>query len=184
MLLDNVDATDVLFVKDIILIIVPLLSLCATITAVIVGYKRSLKVVNIQTESSIQLGNRQIISPMRQLWIDNLRRTTSEFLNISERFYKFLHSDEAFRNFYKIHKMEIIPPDVDSKIDLLCLDITLMLNHTEDDHNRFIVLLDGLRKHIYDKDSTTKEFYNTYAEIVFLCKSILKREWERVKSNE
>ena len=31
MLPDNVDATDVLFVKDIILITVPLLSLCATI---------------------------------------------------------------------------------------------------------------------------------------------------------
>ena len=105
MLPDNVDATDVLFVKDIILITVPLLSLCATIIAVIVGYKLSLRVANIQTESSKQLGNRQIISPMRQIWIENLRRKTSELLNLSEKFYKFLYNGESFRDFYKIHKL-------------------------------------------------------------------------------
>ena len=121
---------------------------------------------------------------MRQTWIENLRRKTSEFLNLSEQFYKFLYNGESFRDFYKIHKLEIIPSDVVSKIDLLCLDITLMLNYTEDDHNRFIVLLNDLQNSIYDKDSTTKGFYKTYAEIVILCQSILKREWERVKLNE
>ena len=170
--------------KDFILVSIPVLSLIVSIIAICAGYKRALKVAQIQIDSAVRLNVRQIISPMRQVWIDSLRQKTSEFLNLSDRLYNFLHENNNVREFYKTHEWEFVPPDADRKIDLLYYDIVLMLNDKEEDHSKFIELLHNCRKNVFNKNLSRPEFYETHHEILRLCKSILKREWKRVKTDE
>ena len=179
MLPDTVDV-----IKDIILSVVALLSIGVSITAIFVGNKRSLKISEMQIEASTKLANKQLISPMRQIWIGNLRSRMSEYLSLSEQFYRFMHDTKGVKEFQKDNNMEIIPKDAEMKLDSLYLEIHLMLNDKEHDHLLLNVTMDKLRRHIFDKDLTSEKFYTTYRSITDLCKSILKREWEVVKNDE
>ena len=171
--------------KDLILVLVSVLSLIVSITTVILGHKRSIKIAQMQIESSAKLTNKQILSPIRQVWIENLRQKISEFLGLSDRFYRFLHdNDNEIIKFYERHKLEFVSPDVEKRLELLHIDITLMLNDNEEDHKKLINLLRDCRINAFDEDSTVDEYVETHKETVRLCKSILKGEWERVKNEE
>ena len=179
MLPDTVDV-----IKDIVLSVVALLSLGVSIMAIFFGNKRSLKIAEMQIESSTKLANKQLISPMRQIWIDNLRSRMSEFLSLSEKFYRLFNDPQGSIDFQKNNNMEIIPNDAEMKLDSLYLEIYLMLNEKENDHLLLHVTMDQFRRHLFDKDVTSEKFYTTYTSITDLCKSILKREWEVVKNDE
>ena len=138
----------------------------------------------MQIESSARLNRNDIISPMRQAWIDTLRTKLSEFLSLSSIYHRFLSSDENILQFQKEHNIQPVPPDIERKLFILYLNIVLMLNDNESDHNRLIDLLGNFRVDLFDDDVPSEDKRKSYQEIIRLSKSILKREWERVKKDE
>ena len=152
--------------------------------AIIVGPYVSLRIAKKQMETSSILNKQQIISPMRQAWIDSIRQKTSEYLNSCDRLYSFLHSNDKVREFYETNEWDFVPPDADIKIDLLYSEIELMLNDKENDHKDFLTCLLDCRSNVFNKGLTQVDFYNNRAKAIQLCKFILKREWDRVKTDE
>lgn len=55
-----------------------ILSLIVAILAVFIGPIISLRIARRQVCSSLEIANKQVIAPMRQAWINNLRDLISE----------------------------------------------------------------------------------------------------------
>ena len=152
------------------------------LVALFVGPLISLRITNKQISASAQLNRRQIISPMRQVWMNDLRNKTSELLHLLDRLYLFFHGGKEIHDIYKRLKWEFAPSDADGKIDLLNYEIVLMLNGTENDHRNFSDLIHKCKMSVYNNKITNEEFYGIHRDIMRLCTSILRSEWDKVKN--
>ena len=67
-------------------------------------------------------------------------------------------------------------------------EIELMLNPEEEDHEEFRKKLSKFAEALFGSDKTTMEnqrnFIAMELQVLNLCKSILKREWEVVKAGD
>ncbi|MFT6585318.1 MAG: hypothetical protein ACJAUY_001623 [Cognaticolwellia sp.] len=160
----------------------PFLSLIIAAFAVIVGPFVSYKVAKHQQDNSIKLANKQVIAPMRQVWINNLREDVSEFLSLSLWFYVTGKHDDNFD--YKVldedSEQENQSSKTDRKLSFLQTKIELMLNPIEEDHKALIRHLSKCKETAFhDKKN---EFEKSHKAASAKCSEILKREWERVKN--
>ena len=160
----------------------PLLSLVIAALAVIVGPYVSFRVSKNQQDNSLKLANKQVIAPMRQAWINSLRDQVSEFLSLSLWFYisgmhdenvDFQPDDEGVEEDNQKLKTE-------RKLSFLQTKIEFMLNPSEKDHALFITHLSHCKNGAIT--SGKNNFSEHHKAASALCKKILKREWERVKS--
>ena len=149
------------------------------IVAIIVSPIVSLKVANSHIAASEKINRRQIIAPMRQAWLNDLRIKISELLHLLDRLYVFLHGNKELHNIYNKLKWEFVPSDADRRIELLNYEIYLLLYSDGGDHNNITELINKCKNSLYDKDLTQDGFYKTHSEILHLCAFILKSEWER-----
>lgn len=111
------------------------------------------------------IGRNQLIGPMRQAWINNLRDKVSTLIAAAESLYY-----ERAQN----------PHEVLLRIKQLNEEIILTVNPTEDDHKALLELLETI---ILAVDGKTKEhsFIPIAHNVRKLTQKILKTEWDRVK---
>ena len=157
---------------------IPLLSLVVAALAVFVGPVISWLVTKqqllsaaelsaTQVRASLDAANKQIVAPMRQAWINNLRDMLAELLANSLHYYLLGYEDRTEQEY--------------QRIGLLEERVKLMLNPMEDDHIRLQKLVRKLVGGIQPSPQTVDEFVATYEKLTDLSRVILKREWDRVK---
>lgn len=159
----------------------PFLSLIIAAFAVIVGPFVSYKVAKNQQDNSIKLANKQVIAPMRQVWINNLRDDVSEFLSLSLWFYvSEMHDHNVNSEIDEETERDNQSLKTDRKLSFLQTKIELMLNPVEDDHKALIRHLSECKETAFHDKK--REFSKSHKAASAKCSEILKREWERVKN--
>jgi hypothetical protein len=147
---------------------IPILSLVVAALAVFVGPIISWRVAKRQITATLATFNKQIIAPMRQTWINNLRDLLSELTS------RALH--------YNVAGFEERTDEEYQHLTLLEHKITLMLNPREDDHQN----LERLIRQMVDMIGTRtmaddEKFYTCHKAVVALARDVLKRERDALK---
>ena len=146
---------------------VSILSLIVAALAVVVGPMVSLAIAKRQILSSLEASNKQITAPMRQAWINKLRRLLAELISSS------LH--------YRVAGFEDRTDEEYQRVTLLEAHIQLMLNPNEDDHQRLEAQIQRMVAEIQYEKGKKDNFTDLHAEVTALSRKILKREWNRVR---
>lgn len=120
-----------------------------------------------QVRASLDAANKQIVAPMRQAWINSLRDLLAELSANSLHYYLSGYEDRT--------------EDEYRRIGILEERIRLMLNPREEDHVRLEKLVRKLVVGIQSAAPSQDEFVSTHQELTALSRTILKREWNRVK---
>ncbi len=173
---------------------VPVISALTALVAVIVGpfvalcvtrrqIKAQLDVARKQITAQVDVAGRQItaqvVSANRQVWIDTLRDEITSFVTeyrmaLVLHAYSELATKEAAR-------------DIVRSFTFSRIKIELLVNPKEEGHAQLIDLLESAITFIANHKSGTtkaKDGMKEMREIVDLSQSILKREWDRVKSGK
>jgi hypothetical protein len=144
-------------------------SLTVAALALIVSPLSAWYVAKYQADSSRRVAVKQLIAPMRQKWIDDLRNRVAELISVAHWF---------FRLNDKVNEIE-----VEQKALFLTRQIQLMLNPDDGDHQELVRLLGHVVNAGLDgKDVSVLQSH--VAEATVVCQAILKREWERVKKGD
>ena len=150
--------------------IVPILSLVVAVLAVFIGPIVTLLVSKQKNSTSIQVSNKQIIAPIRQEWINNLRDLIADISGKCAHYWASgfeEREDDEYRHITElVHKLQ------------------LYINPKENDHAK---LLNKVREMEYALSShgnpeNDEKFWSAHHEVMATAQAILKREWERVKN--
>lgn len=139
-----------------------LVALCAVIVGPVVTFN---------------VAKRQVISPIRQKWIDELRELMSQFLSESRKVIVLsegcglLNADNTDESAFQ-------------KLLYIEQKLRLMLNPNEDDHSDLINFVHVITDDVQHGGADLIELGNRLDDATKLCQKILKHEWERVKSGE
>lgn len=160
----------------------PVISLVVAFLAVIVGPFISWKIAKLQSDNAIKLAQKQVIAPIRQVWIDKLRGLLSEISSISFSYYvagTYLHdlSLDIENDHDKIEQL------VESRLTILRSEVELFLNPYEEEHKALLDLIDVCFKGIFSYGS--QEYSCNFPDNSDLfkaqAKKVLKLEWIRVR---
>ncbi len=120
-----------------------------------------------QTSAALVTSNKQIIAPMRQAWINNLRDLLSELLSSARHYYVAGYEDRTDQEYHRVTLLEH--------------KIRLMLNPKEEDHQRLEERIRNLIASMERHPRFVDDFPDLHDELVSLSRQVLKREWDRVK---
>lgn len=160
---------------------IPVLSLVVAALAVFISplvsffisrrqVKNSLELNQRQTDSSLAVANKQIVAPMRQKWINDLRDLIAELASDSLHYFRAGHDFEGYKNFQRLTFLE-------SKIQL-------MLNPNEEDHQKLEWMIAEMLKALQSGGEQGRaDFMATHPEVMKFSRQVFKREWNRVKEN-
>ncbi len=148
-------------VKDYITFLAMLISLVAVIIGPII---------------TLKVAKRQIVSPIRQKWIDELREVVSEYLSECQQLI-ILGKDGMLNS-------EQTDESLFTRLLYLEQKLRLMLNPKEDNHNRLLEIIRTLTEDIHHGHSNLLEFGATVREATEATQAILKQEWIRVKHGD
>lgn len=135
----------------------------------------SLAAVVIGPIVTFKVARRQILSPIRQKWIDELRELMSEFLSECQRAIVIgegvglLNTEETDEALFK-------------KLLYLERKLALMLNPREEHHVELVDLVRSITEEVQQGVNDFIQFGEKVANTSSLCQKILKSEWERVKN--
>ena len=146
---------------------VAILSLIVAALAVVVGPTVSFIIARRQLRASLEASNKQITAPMRQAWINKLRELLAELTSSALHYYVAGFEDRTDKEY--------------QRVTLLQAQIQLMLNSSEDDHRRLEALIERMVNEIQYEKAKKDEFPSVHTEVIALSRTILKREWDRVK---
>jgi hypothetical protein len=122
---------------------------------------------NAQINAALLTSNKQIVAPMRQAWINDLRDLLAELSSNILHYYLAGFEDRTDKEYQRLALIE-------SKVKL-------MLNPREQDHRRLEELIRALVTTIERQSKFIDEFSELHDELVSLSRDVLKREWDRVK---
>jgi hypothetical protein len=148
---------------------IPVLSLLVAVLAVLFGPVVTWRVARRQLSTNLEVSNKQIIAPMRQAWINNLRDLLSEITSSS------LH--------YHVAGFEERTDEEYQHLTYLEYKIKLMLNPREEDHEKLEKLIGEMTCMLAKRGSMEldAQFESCHKAVVSLSRDVLKREWDRVK---
>ena len=148
----------------------PIISAATALVAVIVGPLVSIYVVRRQIHASVVLAS-------RQKWIDNLRDQLTEL--IAGILFLGLH-----RNLDHIDEKDFV--ERLQKLILVETKVNLLLNPNEKDHQALSQTIRQAIEKIFAGSEKEKRVgvKGLSDSIVIQSRTILKREWQRVKSGE
>ncbi len=129
----------------------------------------ALRNAELQSSTSLRIANKQIIAPMRQAWINNLRDLLSELLGKCEHYWAAgfeERQDDEYRGITELKNR-----------------LVLFINPEEDDHRK---LLEHVKMMVEVLEGGSglegdKKFWDNYRVTLQLSQSVLKKEWNRVK---
>ena len=109
-----------------------------------------------------------MLGPMRQAWINSLRRSVAEFLSLT------LH--------YAVAGFEDRTDAEYQRLTLLEQEVVLTVNPLEDDHRALIhemrILVGSLGGGVKMPD---QNFIKSHKQVTCLAQRILKQEWNRIR---
>ena len=144
--------------------IISLMSMLVALVALVVGPIVTLRVAK-----------RQIVSPIRQKWIDELRQLMSEYLSECQGAIVF---DEGKG------LLNVDNADKEIFLRLLFLEhkLGLMLNPQETDHVQLTSTIHDITEEVQHGVDNFSKFGEKVGSATRMCQKILKIEWTRVKS--
>lgn len=145
--------------------IISFLAMLVSLAAVIVGPIVTLKVAK-----------RQIVSPIRQKWIDELRELISEYLSECEKLL-VLGKDGILNK-------EETDERIFTRLLYLEQKLKLMLNPNEERHIELLEIVNELTEEIHHGVGDIIEFGGKLRDATKVSQKILKEEWVRVKSGD
>jgi len=145
--------------------IAPFLAVLVALIAVFLGPLLSAWVVR-----------RQIVAPIRQKWIDELRNLITDFLSTAQMI--VVVNDNGILNEDQLDK------ETYRKMLSIERKLTLMLNPNEQLHNKLMDLIRELLDKTEHGTSNLLEFGPLVRNITETAQTILKEEWMRVKSGK
>ncbi len=145
--------------------IISFLALLVSLVAVIVGPLVTLKVAKSQ-----------IVSPIRQKWIDELRELISEYLSECKRL--LVLGEDGLLNKEKTDEK------VFARLLYLEQKLKLMLNPNEERHIELLEIINELTEEIYHGVGNIIDFGGKLKGATEVSQKILKDEWVRVKSGD
>lgn len=147
--------------------IIPILSLTIALLAVFVGPFISWRIAKRQIDSSQRISNKQIIAPIRQAWINELRNYLSEIISSSHHYFVAGFEDRTDEEYKRLTELEH--------------RITLMLNPNEEDNENLLKVMRDMMNSINGGKEYDDQFIQSQSKITELSQRILKKEWIRVK---
>lgn len=159
----------------------PICSLLVAALAIVVAPLVNWLVSKRQMQTALKVAQKQVIAPMRQKWIDALRDRVAEIISTTHWYYLAgadqLNKvpDEVDSDEHAAEQAQI----VERKMIFLLNQVDLMLNPKEDDHVELKAALNRLHKAAF---GSPVEFPDAVDEANTRCKTVLKREWERLKT--
>lgn len=156
----------------------PVLSLIVAALAVFFGPLISWFVAKRQTEvalknadkqsfTSLRIANKQIIAPMRQAWINNLRDLLAELLGKCEHYWAAGFEDREDQEYQRITELKN--------------KLALFINPNEKDHLALLEQAQTMIGGIGCGKSGDEKFWTAHKSTMELSQKILKTEWNRVK---
>lgn len=136
----------------------------------------SLAAVTIGPIVTFKIAKRQIVSPIRQKWIDELREIISEYLSECEKL--IVLGEDGILN------KKITDKDIFKKLLYLQQKLKLMLNPNESKHIELLDLIESITDEIHHGVSNLVEFGGKLNGATEISQKILKEEWVRVKSGD
>ena len=148
----------------------PGLSLAVAVLAVIVGPFVAWEVAKRQTVTSLRVSNKQITAPMRQAWINSLRELLAELLGKCAHYSAAGYEDRQDSEYLRITE--------------LTYKLALFINPNEDDHSQLLASTKAMEAALSSRSNaeTDRQFWAAHKTCTALAQRILKREWDRVKS--
>ena len=146
--------------------LIPVLSLLVAALAVFVGPLVSWAMARRQLETSQLIARRQLVGPMRQAWINDLRRALAELLSSALHYFVAGFDDRTDKEYRRLTELE--------------QEIILMVNPNEKEH---VALLATIRDMVGALQAGRLEgqFTSSYEQATELAQRILKTEWNRVR---
>ncbi len=145
---------------------ISILSLVVAILAVFVGPVLTYRIMKRQIAASLETAIKQIIAPMRQAWINNLRDLIAELTSSALHYCKA----GAERPTGEEHRHLIL---LESKI-------ALTLNSIESDHQELEKLIHELVVTVVQQQPDA-DVQKLHKSVLDLARRIFKEEWNRVK---
>ena len=136
----------------------------------------SLVAVIISPIVSFLVAKRQIISPIRQKWIDELRELISEYLSECERL--IILGEDGFLNNEETNGILF------RRLLYLEQKLKLMLNPNEEKHIQLLDAIRSIADEIHHGVGNIIDFGTKLRAATGIAQVILKVEWRRVKSGE
>jgi hypothetical protein len=149
---------------------IAVLSLIVALLSVILAPLVSLAIARRSNEHAMRVARKNLVSPMRQKWIDSVRDAVAEVT--SQVWYYYVAGADGHPK-----GVEII-----TKIHFLERRLRLLLNPTEEDHKKLTALLQQAIAIVEFKRPSEEEMAKLDSEITACAQKIFKSEWERVKN--
>jgi hypothetical protein len=147
---------------------IPVLSLAVAFLSVLIGPLVTFWVTKRQIQSAQQIASMQVISPMRQAWLNTLRQKLAELTGNSLHYFQAGYEDRTDTEY--------------RAMTLLAQEVELMLNPSEEDPRQLIDLIWKMLHSINSRD--LDEYPDNHKAVIALSRRILKAEWEATKSAE
>ena len=120
-------------------------------------------------KNALIIAQRQIVSPIRQKWIDDLRDLVSELISTAQIHWIYQKDTESAH----------------TSLLLSCQKIELMLNPNEADHKELKVALERLIEVVLRGGKPSmRDYTDAVLQSTALAQAVFKREWERVKTED
>lgn len=148
---------------------IPIVSLIIAVLAVLFGPLVILKIGRKQIELSRRIASKQIVAPMRQAWINNLREKLAELSSSAHHYWNAGFEERKDEEYKRLTQLEE--------------EIKLLINPTEEDHKE---LVDTIRQMLSALERGTRdaeEFFAAREKTTTLGQKIFKTEWSRIKDD-
>jgi len=126
-----------------------------------------------QTEASLKVANKQILAPMRQQWIENLRDSIAELISEANNTQQpFLITEASVRAHEESRK----------RLIFLEQKIRLLVNTAEEDHSTLLMEIRKLITVSHASNSADVATSNAIQSVTEVARRIFKSEWNRIKA--
>ena len=150
--------------------LIPILSLIIAGIAVFFGPLISIFVTKNTLRTNSRIAAKNLISPIRQEWINDLRNTLIELTSKSAHYMVSGTEDRKDSEYYRITELEH--------------KIKLLINPLESDHTLLVESIREMTRSLYKGGMKNETFFwEKHSKIIAISQKILKREWERVKND-
>lgn len=148
---------------------ITIISLAIALLAVFVGPIISFIITKRQIVSSQSIAHRQIVMPMRQEWINNLRKLLAEILSSSLHYFTAGYEERNDKEYERMVELET--------------NIILLLNPNENDNKELLKCINKMVTSLWERGPKQyDEFVPSYENVKRLSLGILKKEWDRIKT--
>ncbi|HEY3383473.1 MAG TPA: hypothetical protein VGK32_17025 [Vicinamibacterales bacterium] len=145
-----------------------ILSLTVALLAVIAGPFVSWVITRRTLASSERVAVRQVIAPMRQAWINDLRARLAELSATTQHYFVAGYEDRTDKEYRRVAQLE--------------QEIVLMLNPLEAEHQALQQTIRELVSSLERGKGADDSFIAAHGRTTELGRTILKTEWNRVKT--